>query len=300
MTPLTDFEKYVIEEKGTEPPFSGALVNNTAQGVYLCRKCHAPLYTSVHKFHSSCGWPSFDDEIEGAVKRMPDADGMRTEIVCNDCGGHLGHVFEGEHLTPRNIRHCVNSVSMVFVPTEEELASKVKHATFGAGCFWCTEAVFKLVKGVQKVQSGYSGGLESEANYKAVCSGKTGHAEVAHIEYDPSEVDFVTLVQAFFQSHDPTTLNQQGHDIGPQYRSVIFAHDYEQIQIANKVIEELNKALIYEKPIVTEVSIFDQFYPAEDVHNDYFEQNPEQRYCQLVIQPKVDKFKEVFEGLITK
>ncbi|RLV58809.1 bifunctional methionine sulfoxide reductase B/A protein [Parashewanella curva] len=300
MTPLTDLEKFVIEEKGTEPPFSGELVNNTAQGVYLCKKCQAPLYTSVHKFHSSCGWPSFDDEIQGAVTRVPDADGMRTEIVCSDCGGHLGHVFEGEYLTPKNLRHCVNSVSMIFVPTEEELTSMVKYATFGAGCFWCTEAVFKLIKGVKLVQSGYCGGAASEANYKAVCSGKTSHAEVVHVEYDPLQVNFVTLVQAFFQSHDPTTLNQQGHDIGPQYRSVIFAHDHEQIRIANQVIEELHKAQVYEKPIVTEVTIFDRFYPAEDYHNDYFAQNPEQRYCQLVIQPKVDKFKEVFEAILMK
>ncbi|MGL5392319.1 MAG: bifunctional methionine sulfoxide reductase B/A protein, partial [Shewanella sp.] len=224
MVQLTEFERYVIEDKGTERPFSGEYYQHTAKGRYLCKKCHAPLYRSEDKFNAHCGWPAFDDEIPGAVRHQLDADGRRTEIVCRRCGGHLGHVFEGEELTPKNIRHCVNSVSLIFQGAE--LAQKaVELATFGAGCFWCVEAIFSRLTGVYQVTSGYAGGAAREANYAAVCSGKTGHAEVVQIEFDPQRVDFSTLLQVFFASHDPTTLNRQGHDQGPQYRSVVFAHN---------------------------------------------------------------------------
>ncbi len=294
MNKLTDFERYVIEGKGTEPPFSGEYTNLNAQGVYLCKKCDAPLYRSEHKFQSHCGWPSFDDEIAGAVTRKPDADGMRTEIVCSNCNGHLGHVFEGERLTGKNVRHCVNSVSMKFEPVDRALKSQPNLATFGGGCFWCTEAVYKSLKGVLRVTSGYCGGTAGDANYKAVCGGGTGHAEVVQIEYDPNAVDFRTLLQVFFQSHDPTSYNQQGNDIGPQYRSVIFAHNAEQAAETTEVIRELDRSLVYDKPIVTELTMFDRFYPAEKYHQDYFELNGEQPYCQMVVRPKVEKFKQVF------
>ncbi|MBM7074152.1 bifunctional methionine sulfoxide reductase B/A protein [Shewanella sp. 202IG2-18] len=294
MNKLTDFERYVIEDKGTEPPFTGEYTDLEAEGVYLCKKCDAPLYRSEHKFHSHCGWPSFDDQITGAVTRVPDVDGMRIEIICSNCDGHLGHVFEGERLTDNNIRHCVNSVSMKFEPIDRTLQSQPNLATFGGGCFWCTEAVYNLMKGVISVTSGYSGGAASEANYRAVCSGSTGHAEVVQLEYDPNEVDFKTLLQVFFQSHDPTSYNQQGNDIGPQYRSVIFAHNAGQAAEATEVIRELDKSLVYPKPIVTELTMFDRFYPAENIHQDYYELHGEQPYCQMVVRPKVEKFKRVF------
>ena len=294
MNKLTDFERYVIEGKGTEPPFTGEYTDLDAQGVYLCKKCEAPLYRSEHKFQSHCGWPAFDDEITGAVTRIPDADGRRTEIICSNCNGHLGHVFEGERLTDKNVRHCVNSVSMKFVPVDRTLKSQPNFATFGGGCFWCTEAVYKSLRGVLSVTSGYSGGTASDANYKAVCSGSTGHAEVVHIEYDPNEVDFRTLLQVFFESHDPTSYNQQGNDIGPQYRSVIFAHNAEQAEEATEVIRELDRSLVFDKPIVTELTMFDRFYAAENYHQDYFELNGEQPYCQMVVRPKVEKFKQIF------
>lgn len=294
MNKLTDFERYVIEGKGTEPPFSGEYTDLDAQGVYSCKKCGSPLYRSEHKFLSHCGWPSFDDEIEGAVTRKPDADGKRTEIVCSRCDGHLGHVFEGEMLTDKNVRHCVNSVSMVFEPIDHTLKSQPNLATFGGGCFWCTEAIFKALKGVMSVTPGYSGGSASEANYKAVCSGSTGHVEVVQIEYNPDEINYRTLLDAFFQSHDPCSYNRQGNDIGPQYRSVIFAHNAEQAAEATEVIRELDKSLVFDKPIATELEIFDRFYPAENYHQDYFELNGEQPYCQMVVRPKVEKFKQVF------
>lgn len=299
MNKLTDFERYVIEEKGTERPFSGEYYKHDAKGVYLCKKCHAPLYRSEDKFNAHCGWPAFDDEIPGAVSRHVDADGRRTEIVCSQCGGHLGHVFEGEYLTPKNIRYCVNSVSMVFQAADEAAASthKTAVATFGAGCFWCVEAIFKSLKGVLNVRSGYSGGEASDADYKSVCSGLTGHAEVVHIEFDPAQISFTTLLQVLFESHDPTTLNRQGNDKGPQYRSVVFAHDAAQIEETNAMITKLTEARVFDAPIVTQVVAFESFYPAEDYHNDYFALHGEQPYCQIVVRPKVEKVRALFAEL---
>ncbi|NMH63713.1 bifunctional methionine sulfoxide reductase B/A protein [Shewanella salipaludis] len=299
MRELTDFEKYVIEEKGTERPFSGEYVTLDAPGLYLCKKCGAPLYRSDSKFNAHCGWPAFDDEIPGAVTRHPDPDGSRTEIVCSRCQGHLGHVFEGEFLTPKNVRHCVNSVSLLFQPQDaEQPRSNERLATLGGGCFWCLEAIFAALKGVKGVRSGYAGGLAEEADYRTVCSGSTGHAEVVQITYDPAEISFGTLLQVFFQSHDPTTLNRQGNDIGPQYRSVIFAHDSEQIDSASAMIEKLGQAGLWAGPIVTELTGYQAFYPAENYHNDYFALHGEQPYCQLVVRPKVEKFRAAFAALL--
>lgn len=299
MNKLTDFERYVIEEKGTERPFSGQYYQHDAKGVYLCKKCHAPLYRSEDKFNAHCGWPAFDDEIPGAVSRHIDADGCRTEIVCSQCGGHLGHVFEGEFLTPKNIRHCVNSVSMLFKAQDEaeDITPKHAFATFGAGCFWCVEAIFKSLKGVLSVRSGYSGGEASDADYKSVCSGLTGHAEVVHIEFDPAQISFTTLLQVLFESHDPTTLNRQGNDKGPQYRSVVFAHDATQVDEANAMIAKLTHARVFDAPIVTQVVAFESFYPAEAYHNDYFALHGEQPYCQIVVRPKVEKIRALFAEL---
>ncbi|MGL5466879.1 MAG: bifunctional methionine sulfoxide reductase B/A protein, partial [Shewanella sp.] len=286
-------------EKGTERPFSGQYYQHDAKGVYLCKKCHAPLYRSEDKFNAHCGWPAFDDEIPGAVSRHVDADGRRTEIVCSHCGGHLGHVFEGEFLTPKNIRHCVNSVSMLFKALDEaaDIAPKHAFATFGAGCFWCVEAIFKSLKGVLNVRSGYSGGEASDADYKSVCSGLTGHAEVVHIEFDPAQISFTTLLQVLFESHDPTTLNRQGNDKGPQYRSVVFAHDAAQIEETNVMIAKLTEAKVFDAPIVTQVVAFESFYPAEAYHNDYFALHGEQPYCQIVVRPKVEKIRALFAEL---
>ena len=296
MRKLTEFEKHVIEQKGTERPFSGEYNQHDANGVYCCKKCDAPLYHSDSKFNAHCGWPAFDDEIAGAVKRNIDADGRRVEIVCSRCDGHLGHVFEGEFLTPKNVRHCVNSVSMTFKSADELdcQSSKLAIATLGGGCFWCIEAVFSAIKGVEKVTSGYAGGDAADANYRAVCSGETAHAEVVQIEFDPEQVSFESLLEVFWVSHDPTTLNRQGNDRGPQYRSVIFIHDEEQALIANSMIADLTKVAAWPDPIVTEVVAYDGFFAAENYHNDYFELNGEQPYCQMVVKPKVDKVKALF------
>ncbi len=171
-------------------------------------------------------------------------------------------------------------------------------ATFGAGCFWCVEAVFDQLKGVSSVKSGYSGGHIKNPAYREVCSGRTGHAEVIQITYDPNVISYAELLQVLFATHNPTTLNRQGADVGTQYRSAIFYHDEEQKRLAELAIEAGNQSGVWEDPIVTEVTAFSEFYPAEDYHTDYFELNGDQPYCRAVIRPKVDKFKVQFAELL--
>ncbi|MEZ5105705.1 MAG: peptide-methionine (S)-S-oxide reductase MsrA [Draconibacterium sp.] len=175
------------------------------------------------------------------------------------------------------------------------MAQNLETATLGGGCFWCTEAVYKELKGVVDVKPGYSGGTIKNPSYKEVCTGRTGHAEVVQITFDPSVVSFSDILEVFFMTHDPTTLNRQGNDVGTQYRSVIFYHSEKQKETAEKVIRLFKEEKVYDKPIVTEVSEFSVFYPAEDYHFDYFENNPNQPYCQYVIVPKIEKFRKIFK-----
>lgn len=170
--------------------------------------------------------------------------------------------------------------------------------TLGAGCFWCVEAVFERLNGVHKVVSGYSGGKIANPTYKEVCSGLTGHAEVVQVTYNPSEIEIETLLEVFFKTHNPTTPNRQGADVGTQYRSSIFYHTDKQKEVALKVISKLNAARIWPEPIVTEVLPFTKFYKAEDYHQDYFANNRTQPYCQAVINPKISKLEEVFKDLL--
>jgi peptide-methionine (S)-S-oxide reductase len=167
-------------------------------------------------------------------------------------------------------------------------------ATLGGGCFWCLEAVYDELKGVEHVESGYSGGPTSNPTYRQVCAGTTGHAEVIQVTFDPSVVSFREILQVFFTIHDPTTLNRQGADVGTQYRSAIFYHSPEQKATSEQVIAELNAAHVWDNPIVTEVTPFEKFYIAEDYHQEYFENNPNQPYCQVVVAPKVAKFRKQF------
>jgi len=167
-------------------------------------------------------------------------------------------------------------------------------ATLGAGCFWCIEACFKDLEGVISIVPGYSGGTAATANYKAVCTGTTDHAEVAHITFDADVLSFDAILEMFWFVHDPTQLNRQGNDVGPQYRSVIFYHDEEQKNKAELYVEKLNHEKVWDKPIVTQIVPLEAFYLAEDYHHNYFEQNPENQYCQFVVRPKVEKFKAIF------
>jgi len=173
-------------------------------------------------------------------------------------------------------------------------------ATLGAGCFWCVEAVFQNLNGVMSVTSGYSGGTVKNPSYREVCTGTTGHAEVCNIVYDPSKISFDEILEVFWKTHDPTTMNQQGNDMGTQYRSAIFYHSQEQKELAEKYKKELNASGAFDKPIVTEITPYTNFYKAEDYHQNYFNENGDQPYCRFVIQPKVEKFKAVFKDKLKK
>ena len=175
-----------------------------------------------------------------------------------------------------------------------------KFATFGAGCFWCVEAVYQRVDGVELVESGYEGGSVKNPTYEQVCSGFTGHAEVCRLTYDPKKVSFEQLLEVFWKTHDPTTLNQQGNDIGTQYRSVVFYHDDEQKKLAEEYKKKLDAAGAFSAPIVTEISATSLFYKAEKYHQNYFNDNPQQSYCRFVVKPKVEKFEKVFGKTLSK
>ncbi len=270
---LTRAEQQVILHKGTERPFTGKYYNNKAEGFYTCKQCDAPLYLSKDKFDSGCGWPSFDDEIDGAVKRKPDADGMRTEILCANCDGHLGHVFKGEGFTKKNIRHCVNSISMNFVPIE-----KTGRAIFASGCFWGTEYHLQKKRGVLQTSVGYTGGHTKNPTYREVCSGTTGHAEAVEVIYDPSKVSYEELAKLFFETHNPTHVNRQGPDIGEQYRSEIFYLDEKQKETAQKLIDILKAKGL---KVATRLTKASTFWKAEDYHQDYYTKKNGTPYCHI-------------------
>ena len=171
----------------------------------------------------------------------------------------------------------------------------LKLATFGNGCFWCTEAIFQRLNGVEKVMPGYSGGHVENPTYEQVCTGTTGHAESIQITYDPAKISYDALLEVFWKTHDPTTKNRQGNDIGPQYRSVVFYHDPGQKKLAESYKTKLETEKIWDRPIVTEIVPFSKFWPAEDYHRNYYENNPSKGYCSLVITPKIEKFKKIFK-----
>lgn len=270
---LTPEESYVIEKKGTERPFTGKYNDFYEEGIFKCKKCNTPLYKSENKFSSGCGWPSFDDEIEGAVKRVPDSDGRRVEIVCNNCGGHLGHVFEGEGFTPKNARHCVNSISLKF---EEKSCKEHNMAYFAGGCFWGVEYHFENLKGVKSAVSGYMGGHVDSPDYHSVCSGTTGHLEVVKIEFDECEISYKDLVKLFFEIHDFTQTNGQGPDIGSQYLSAIFYTDERQKLTALEVVDELEEM---DFKVATSLHEANKFFKAEDYHQDYYAKTGKTPYC---------------------
>lgn len=273
MEPLSAEEKRIIVNKGTERPFTGKYWNHFDAGEYVCRQCGVRLYTSEGKFRSSCGWPSFDDEIPQAVTRKTDADGRRTEILCASCGGHLGHVFTGERLTAKNVRHCVNSASIVFRPVEKKTAAQ---AYFAGGCFWGVEHYLQKSPGVIDVASGYMGGKTENPTYEQICSGKTGHAEAVRVVYDPAKISYEKLARIFFEIHDPTELNRQGPDVGTQYRSAVFYSNEDEKKIIDKLIATL-KDNSYN--VVTQVAPAKKFYPAEEYHQNYLEKHPTRPTC---------------------
>lgn len=298
---LTPAEQRVILNKGTEMPFTNEFDHHFEEGTYVCAQCNAPLYQSTDKFDSGCGWPAFDDEIDGAVLRIPDADGMRTEIVCANCGGHLGHVFLGEGFTQTDTRHCVNSISMNFVPAGQELPTPItaesqaeqqnvvqsgqeataETAYLAGGCFWGTEHLVEALDGVISVRSGYMGGRKDNPTYQEVCTGRTGHAETVEVLFDPAKIDFETVARYFFEIHDPTQKDRQGPDIGSQYRSAVFYVDEAQRDTTEELIQLLTDGGY---DVVTEVEPADTFWPAEDYHQDYYANNGKRPYCHFYVK----------------
>lgn len=277
---LTDEEKKVIIHKGTEYPFTGKYYQLKDSGVFTCKQCNLPLFRSEDKFESGSGWPSFDDIIDGAVKEILDADGRRTEIVCNRCGGHLGHVFRGEKMTKKDTRHCVNSISLGFIPADTT-GSKNEVAIFASGCFWGTEYYLQKLPGVIDTEVGYIGGHIKNPSYKEVCTGRTGHAEAVKVTYNPEEVDYETLARYFFETHDPTQVDRQGPDIGTQYRSEVFYTTEQQKQIAEKLIKILEEKGL---KVATKVTAASDFYSGEMYHQDYYQNNGKQPYCHSYIK----------------
>jgi peptide methionine sulfoxide reductase msrA/msrB len=287
---LTPEEARVIEYKGTERAFTGELTDNKSAGTYICRKCNAALYHSGDKFESHCGWPSFDDEIDDAVIRITDADGRRTEIVCANCDGHLGHVFLNEGYTQKNTRHCVNSISMKFIPEGDPLPMKIANpvksqsqsetetAILASGCFWGTEYHLQQMPGVISTTVGYTGGTVKNPSYKEVCTGRTGHAEAVKVVFDPSKVSYREIAKMYFETHDPTQENRQGPDVGTQYRSEIFYLNSNQRKVAEELIGVLESKGL---DVATGISPASEFYEAENYHQDYYKHNGETPYCHI-------------------
>jgi peptide methionine sulfoxide reductase msrA/msrB len=268
---LTAEEERVIIRKGTELPFSGAYYNNNKKGLYLCKQCGKALFESSSKFESECGWPSFDDQIAGAVIKQKDTDGSRTEIICENCGGHLGHIFSGENFTPKNTRYCVNSISMDFIENGQR-------AIFAAGCFWGVEYYFKNAPGVISTMVGYIGGHNEKPTYEQVCTDKTGYAEAIEVVYDQAKISYEDLAKLFFEIHDFTQLNRQGPDIGTQYRSGIYYLNEQQKETAEKLIAGLRQKGY---DVKTEIESAQTFWPAEQYHQRYYEKNGKTPYCHI-------------------
>jgi len=300
---LTPEQFAVMRQKAAERPFSSAMCSRFEPGLYVCAGCGEALFDAGRKFDSGTGWPSFTQPVsDAAVAYVGDeTHGMvRIEAVCNICQSHLGHVFP-DGPGPEGLRYCINALSLKRAKQEPEAESdpelesgRVEQAVFGGGCFWCTEALFASLPGVLRVVSGYAGGHTADPDYEQVCSGRTGHAEVVQVSFDPSVVSYADLLAVHLASHDPTTLNAQGADHGTQYRSIILPASDAQQATAREVLAAM--ASQFDTPIVTEVRPLETFYPAEEHHQDYYRRNAEGGYCRAVIAPKLKKLRAMLAG----
>ena len=265
---LNEEERDIIVNKGTETPFSGKYNNHFDAGVFICRACKNPLYESNSKFDSGCGWPSFDDEIFGSISRHKDFSGgrERTEICCNKCGGHLGHVFCGEKITEKDTRHCVNSLSIQF-----KKYNNLSKIYLGAGCFWTVDAIFSNIKGVYMCQSGYMGGNVVNPQHDEVRSGKTNHVEVVEIFFDEEIISLDGLLKIFWGNFDPKNLNRRISDIVSQYIFAIFYNKDEQKKVIFNSINSIQKK--WNQPINIQIKKSGDFFRAEEHHQRYFMKN---------------------------
>lgn len=291
----------VAREADTERAFTGTMWKSETKGTYYCAACGNKLFRSNQKFTSSCGWPSFfEQENKNSVVFKPDNSyGMqRTEALCGRCNSHLGHLFD-DGPEPTGKRYCMNAISLDFVPDGYANTNNIETIVLGGGCFWCVEAVYENLDGVKHAISGYAGGTVENPSYEEICTGRTGAAEVVEITYDKTKTNLVEIFKVFFTVHDPTTLNRQGADVGTQYRSVIFYKNEAERKIAKELIKELNHE-VFDQKIVTTLEPLKKFYKAEEYHQGYYENNKNKPYCQMVIQPKIEKFEKVFKDRLKK
>lgn len=280
---------YLVTRKHhTDRPFSSQMCSAFEPGLYGCNCCGELLFDSNQKFDSGTGWPSFSTpyHMQGIGYTKDTSYNMvRIEAHCNSCKAHLGHVFP-DGPPPSGLRYCINASSVT------KLDIVLDQLILGGGCFWCTEAIFDRIHGVHKVVSGYAGGDLVNPSYDDICTGKTGHAEVIQIFYDPNIISLNELVDIHLSTHDPTTLNRQGADVGTQYRSVIFYNDNEQKDRLQLILNSHQPN--FEQAITTTLEKIEHFYPAELYHQKYYDRNHENRYCQVMIGPKLIKFKKYF------
>jgi peptide methionine sulfoxide reductase msrA/msrB len=290
---LTPQQYHVTQQCGTEPPFQNEFWNNKKDGIYVDVVSGEPLFSSLDKFDSGTGWPSFTRALqdENVVNKTDNSHGMnRVEVRSKSADSHLGHVFN-DGPKPTGQRYCINSASLRFIPAEDlekegygeyvklfEISNGPKKAdtdlqtaTFAAGCFWGVESIFQKVKGVVETTVGYTGGTSPDPTYRQVCTGTTGHAEAVQIKYDPKIVSYEELLSLFWRMHDPTTQNRQGPDVGTQYRSAIFYHSDWQRKAAEKSKEDFDRSGVYANKATTQIVPALTFYEAEEYHQDHFE-----------------------------
>jgi peptide methionine sulfoxide reductase msrA/msrB len=293
----------VTQECGTEPPFRNAYWNNHKPGIYVDVLSGEPLFSSLDKFDSGTGWPSFTQPVKGTdiVEKKDTALGMvRTEVRSKVADSHLGHVFDDGPADKGGMRYCINSASLKFIPVEEMdragygqylepfvkagLVNAPVHETaiLAGGCFWGMEEIIRKIPGVIKTSVGYSGGTTANPNYEEVCTGGTGHAEAIQVEFDSARLSYEELLNYFFRMHDPTTPNRQHNDVGTQYRSAIFYTSDAQKQTAERVKARWDKSGKFNRPIVTEITVAEKFYPAEEYHQKYLVKHPGGYTCHVL------------------